>query len=208
MNDLSFQKKKKITIIAIATIIVVLSILLAIVLAINSGDEVLASVGEDNTTHQTIVPNGYVGIYNTDDLVGISSDSSNLTKNYILMADIDLSGIDFEPIGQSSSSPFKGILDGNNYKIINLNINSTNQYVGLFGFVNAGTIRDLTLENATVTSTYTQNTAYVGALAGYTTNLTVENVSIIGASKIENIEEGTNERYIGGLVGYCVWRKY
>ncbi len=200
MNNLNYQRKKKITIIAIITIMLVRSILLALVFETNLGNEVLATMEETDTrTHQTTVPEGYTPITNASELAIISS---NLTGNYILMSDIYLTGVtNFDVIGTSSTESFRGILDGNNYKISNLNIESENQYVGLFGYVNGGTVKDLTIENASVKSIYTTNTTYVGTLAGYTTNTTIENISITGEGKVEAID-GTKTKYIGGLIGY------
>ncbi len=128
-------------------------------------------------------------------------------------------GNNFEPIGVDSTYPFSGTLDGNSKTITGLNIESNNKYVGMFGYVKNGTIKDLILKDASIISTYTQiasngsNEGYIGGIAGAitgtsTTNVaTIENVSIIGESKVatSEISEGTavaNTVYIGGIVGY------
>ncbi len=213
MNNLDYQRKKKITIIAIATIITVLGILLAIAFATNSGNEVPASVEGDNLTHVAELPEGYTPITNASELANISS---NLSGKYILMDNIDLSGIDFEPIG-NSTSPFTGVLDGNNYTIRNMNINSGNQYVGLFGYVKNGTIENLILEDATVISTYsstsTSNASHIGGVVGYITGTstsnvaTINNTRIMGNSSIKTSEieeeKRANRVNIGGIAGYA-----
>lgn len=131
-----------------------------------------------------------------------------LDKKYILMNDIDFSGKDYSIIGESNTSAFTGIFDGNNYTIRNVNIESSNQYVGLFGYINGGTVKNLKLENEVVKSTYTntsntqENGAYIGGLVGYIKGeTTIANVEIIGNSSITNAE-GDNAVYAGGFIGY------
>ncbi|MCL2253044.1 MAG: hypothetical protein FWC09_01245, partial [Lachnospiraceae bacterium] len=78
---------------------------------------------------------------------GINSNSTYegvrlVTAVFRLASDIDLAGINWNPIG-TNAAPFFGVFDGNNYTISNLNINlSTRDYVGLFGS-NRGTIKNL-----------------------------------------------------------------
>ena len=59
----------------------------------------------------TDVPDGYIGISNASDFakIGLNPDA-----NYILMADIDMNGTEFDPI-----SDFSGILEGNGYEAYN-----------------------------------------------------------------------------------------
>lgn len=55
-----------------------------------------ASLIKDNNTHIKEVPDGYIGIYTAEDLNAVRD---NFDTNYILMNDIDLDGIEWEPIG-------------------------------------------------------------------------------------------------------------
>ncbi|TMV48360.1 S-layer homology domain-containing protein [Paenibacillus mesophilus] len=76
----------------------------------------------------------------------LSDIRNSLSKHYKLGRDIDLSGYDFDgagpdnggwmPIG-TSSSPFKGTLDGNGYVIRNMTIDRPLIPVGLFGVIGA-----------------------------------------------------------------------
>ena len=70
---------------------------------------------------QTTVPDGYIGIYNAEDLANIAN---NLSGNYILMSNIDMADVAYEIIGPSATDPFKGVFDGNYYTISNLSISS------------------------------------------------------------------------------------
>jgi hypothetical protein len=61
----------------------------------------------------------------------------NLKNNLILPASPS-----WEPIG-TVGNPFRGTFDGNGKKIEGLNVDKSDNFVGLFGFVNGGTIRNL-----------------------------------------------------------------
>ena len=112
------------------------------------------------------IDSSYIKIYTPEDLLKISE---NLNAKYILMADIDMSGYDWTPIG-TEENPFSGRLDGNGHTIKNLNIKSDDKYVGMFGYVHEGELYDITLENATVVTTAgnkNNKDSYAGVLAGY-----------------------------------------
>lgn len=73
-----------------------------------------------------------------------------LTTEYVQLADnLDCSGkTGFEPIG-NGSNPFKGTFDGNGktIKTLQYSTTSTTTPVGLFGTINGGTVKNLTLSN-------------------------------------------------------------
>ncbi len=136
-------------------------------------------------------PEGYTAITTKEQLATIKD---NLSGKYILMADLDMTDVAYEIIGQTSSAPFKGTFDGNYHKISNLKIESANQYIGMFGYINGGTIENLTLENVNITGTNTSSYAYVGGLVGYSNNGTINNVCVKGQ---------VSAKYnVGGLAGY------
>ena len=114
-----------------------------------------------------------------------------------MMADVDLTEFiedenpsqGWQPIGNSSSAAFKGILDGNGKKISGLWINRSNlDYVGLFGYMIGATVKDLTI----VANTLVGND-YVGGLSGFCENLNLSNISFSG-----KIQGGSN---VGGIIG-------
>lgn len=76
----------------------------------------------------TDVPDGYIVISNASDFakIGLNPDA-----NYILMADIDMKGTEFDPI-----SGFSGILEGNGYTVSNCEAT-------IFSTVDGGTIRNM-----------------------------------------------------------------
>ena len=168
---------------------------------------------QEPKAQQETVPAGYTAITTAEQLATVRS---NLSGKYILMADIDMTDVAFTPIGQTSSAPFKGTFDGNYHKISNLKIESANQYVGMFGYINGGTVKNLTLENVNIKGS--QN---VGGLVGYQYSGAITNVGVTGevsstgnsvggltgstnSAKITNAYSAatvTGTQYIGGLIG-------
>lgn len=109
---------------------------------------------------------------------------NDLTANYKIMNTIDCTGIPFTEI-----SGFSGVIDGQYFDINNLVINTAG-YAGLFSSTTTGAlIANISLINATVTSTGT----YAGALIGYLQDGTVIN------SKATGTVHGVD--HVGGLVG-------
>jgi type II secretion system protein G len=147
--------------------------------------------GGGGPEHLTEVPEGYIGIYTPAELASIGvQEGFPLDGNYIVMANISLSGyVDWAPIGDEAS-PFTGTFDGNNYVISNLTINSDGDYKGLFGYTSEeAEIVDVGLQNVDITNAY----RYIGGLVGWN-NGTITNCYATG-----NI---TGNYYTGGLVGY------
>lgn len=178
----------------------IIAITLALLMSFSCFSLISFAEETDTAEHLTEVPEGYVGIYNKDDLDNIKLD---VTGKYILMNDIVFedsdyvkggsfynSGKGWEPIGTTSTS-FKGILDGNGYRIKNLYINNpTQDCIGLFGYVNGATITKVSLENVNITGK-----DYVGGIVGYSYGeVTVSYCNIQGTID--------GEDYVGGVVGY------
>ncbi len=70
----------------------------------------------------------YIPIYTAEDLQNIQND---LSSNYKLMNDIDMSGFVWKPIGGDTKQKlrgFKGTLDGQNFSISNLNLKEGKKY--------------------------------------------------------------------------------
>jgi len=122
------------------------------------------------------------------DAAGLSGIGSNLSGNYRLTADIDLTGVNWTPIGSSTTS-FTGKLDGNSKVVRNLSITDTERTnQGLFSVVGTGgEIENLGLEGANIIAADNS-----GIIAG-TNNGTISRCYTKGSVS------GAN--YVGGLVG-------
>ena len=100
-------------------------------------------------------------------------------------------GNGFTPIGNSSSITFKGTFDGNDKKIGSLYIsNTTTNNMGLFGYLNGGTIKDLQLESFVV-----RGKDYVGGIVGYNASGNVKNIISTNGNTYGNSN-------VGGMIGY------
>ena len=146
-----------------------------------------------------------IEIYTPEDLAAIAE---NPAGHYILMDDLDMSGIAWQGID------FQGILDGNGHAILNLcptvpgtekplcydgNLRKYEpEYYGLFSTLRDATITDLTLLNV-ATLVDTQQPAYLAALAGYADNCLIRNVTVTGTLELRAHEQLFG---VSGLIGY------
>lgn len=115
--------------------------------------------------------------------------------SYVLDADIDLSGMNWKPIGNSENQ-FNGSFDGNGHVISNMSIDSKEDYAGLFGYVQDASFRNIRLTNINISGTQTR----IGGIAGYIgKTATFTDCSVTGTI---SAEEKQKNIYIGGIVGF------
>ncbi len=147
-----------------------------------------------------VIPDGYTAIYTAEQLASIGVDGNYpLDGCYILANDLDLSNYDsWTPIGANGIAKFSGVFDGNNKTISYLTIDSDANYVGLFGYVDSGSISNLTLLTPQVIGGN-----FVGALCGgsYSTS-SIENCGVEGGSVSSYPEYVSDYSYVGGICGY------
>ena len=111
--------------------------------------------------------------------------------NITLTDNIDLTGIDWTPIGTSFSNSYTGTFDGGNHTITGLTVTGSNDYAGLFGDIDEnGTVKNVVLEGVQITSD--NSSGYAGGVAGNSWG-TIENCSVSGSVS------GTT--FAGGVVG-------
>jgi hypothetical protein len=156
------------------------------------------SVGQ--MTEAEAIAAGYTVIKSAAELQAIAN---NLSGKYILMCDIDLSGVEWEPIGYYNPSnidnpfgqAFSGELNGNGYSIKNLTVvaDSGDNAVGLFGATNGATIKNLILADANVSASTDYNETAVGALIGRSRDTNIDNVAVTGSV--------TGHQGVGGVIG-------
>jgi len=148
-------------------------------------------------------------ISTAQDLVDFASIVNNgeTNANAILTADINMSGINFDPIGTYSDdkntrgyrygsvTSYNGTFDGNGYIISNLTVNTSEKIeAGLFSRAIGATIKNVGIKNAKIS-----NTAGVraGILAGELECCTVSNCFTTGTVST------TEGRQKGGIAGEC-----
>ena len=149
----------------------------------NSLDETRLSVKIDGVDARKTVY-----IRDRDELVKFANDVNNNGKNFsgktvVLTNDIDLAGIDWEPIGQTvDKTAFLGTFDGQNHTIYNLTVDSSddtrgNYSSGLFGWVEGKqTIKNVKIDGAKISGHH-----YVSALVGYTYSAQISNCHVINS---------------------------
>ncbi|UCF08881.1 MAG: hypothetical protein JSW28_04095, partial [Thermoplasmata archaeon] len=144
-------------------------------------------------------PNDPYLIYTAEQLNTIGLIPCHLDKHFKLMADIDLSGFtgtSFNIIGYLRTyldyAPFAGVFDGNGHTISNFTYDSNDRdYIGLFGHVYGGDIKNLGLIDPNVDAGTGE---CVGALVGWLYNGNISDCYVEGGSV-------KGYSYIGGLVG-------
>ena len=174
-----------------------------------------SQTGDDGTTnwdfivpvtHQKTVPAGYVGISTPQQL--LNNIRNDLSGNYILMGNIDLSGWgNWEPIG-SADNPFTGAFDGNGYVVKNMTIEIDNAdfgiCVGLFGWVYGGTIKNVGMVNSHVSfsspSSSSPFSPFAGGIAGYNNSGSISNC--YNSGNIFSSASSYCSSYAGGIAGY------
>ena len=120
-------------------------------------------------------------------------------------ADIDLTGVSWEPIGYSGSYYFAGNYDGDGHSITNAV--STGKVdpdgfatAGIFGWVAFGSVANLHVKNANFVATGQNNYSYVGGIAGVCYGSSIKNCSVENSS-LES-RRNNNNNCAGSIVGY------
>lgn len=117
-----------------------------------------------------------VKIYTAADLMAIDDSAANVNTNYILMADIDLKGAEWEPLF-SGTYTYMGTFDGNGHVVRNFKVTGTHKYAGLFAKAqqkrrvlndpsSTANIVNLGVENVTINVT-NNGDVYAGAIIGW-----------------------------------------
>ncbi|MCD8048574.1 MAG: S-layer homology domain-containing protein [Clostridia bacterium] len=129
--------------------------------------------------------------------------AANTSANAVLTADIDLNvttsthtSTEWTPIG-TKSAPYKGTFDGGSYTVSGLSVTTATNtteavYVGLFGYINAGTVKDLTVSGKIDVS---GSTIYAGGIVGTVHNSVLSNLT----SNVDVTAEATVKGTFGGV---------
>ena len=171
-----------------------------------------------NNNERIIPVELYKEIKTIDDWIAINNSP---TENYMLMNDLDF-------INQSDNikitNTYTGKLEGNNYAIRNINVNSylfaniqgkmqnmnienititkaTVSNIGIISSTNNANIANITVQNENILLDEGNNmTVYAGGLIGYMLSTNIQNVSVTDLSV--NADDSNSSFAIGGLIGY------
>ena len=122
------------------------------------------------------------------DEAGLKAIANDLSSNYVLAADITLTG-QWTPLG-TEASPFTGTFDGGGHSIKGLTVTASSDLdnSGLFGYAKGATLKDVSIIGAKV-----DGDEHVGILLG---NAKQVNISGVMTSGIV-----TGRDHVGGIVG-------
>ena len=147
------------------------------------------TVSEDGKTYE---------VYNAEGLKNIAelvNEEWKLDINITLTNNIDLTGIDWTPIGKDDNKAYTGTFDGNGKTITGLTVTGSYKYAGLFGDIDEnGTVKNVVLEGVQITSD--NSSGYAGGVAGWSFGGNIENCSVSGSVS------GSSGSDVGGVVGY------
>lgn len=172
--------------------------------------------GKENVTTQnkTIVkiPFGSTVISSAAELVAfaksVNVDGNLYTgKKIFLCNDIDLAGINWSPISQTSEY-FNGTFDGCGHTIKNLTINESNlrdnyDGIGFFGWLGengtGAVVKNLNFDNANV-----KGSCYVGVVCGYNQFAVIENCTVTNSHVTGfYVNDDRDGNKCGSLVGFA-----
>ena len=120
------------------------------------------------------------------------ANNGNLGINITLTENINLTDMDWTPIGIDYNHQYTGTFNGGGHTITGLTVTGSDQYVGLFGHIGSGgTVKDVTLEEVKIESN--NDMSAVGGVAGRSYG-TLENCSVSGSV--------SGSFSVGGVVGY------
>jgi len=122
------------------------------------------SDGRDGTTDHPYAIGSPEALVLLSTYVNAGNNASDL--NFVQTQDIDMSGINFVPIGinDNNNHRFRSNYNGQNYTISNLTVNGSYDDAGLFGYIYNGDIDNVRLVSPSITNT---KNSYTGALVGF-----------------------------------------
>ena len=153
------------------------------------------------------------GVYHINSTYGLQYFSDKVTEynvsyageKVLLEKDLDMSGIEFTPIGQTGATQFQGTFDGQCHTISNLSINNTDEggncATGLFGWLNTAVVKDVNISGANITGYHN-----VGTIAGYLegSGCTIEGCTVDNATiSCTSANDDANGDKCGGIVGHA-----
>ena len=153
------------------------------------------TVSEDGKTYTVTTAEGLKAVADI-------ANNGNLGINITLTENINLTDIDWTPIGTDYYNQYTGTFDGGNHTITGLTVTGSNEFAGLFGFIGpGGTVQNVVLEGVQITSD--NSSGYAGSVAGYCYGGILENCSVSGSISGTLFVGGVVSNQIGGSIAGC-----
>lgn len=140
---------------------------------------------------------------------GLSGGESHPNANAVLLADINMSGFDWVPIGKSDAG-YSGVFNGNGHTVSGLVSVLYSDYTdyGFFGKLTNAEVKNLFVKGANFNLVGSGNPLNVGGLAGEIDGTTIisncEASSIICAANSGTVIGGLVGRQNGGMIHSCI----
>ena len=200
------------------------AILMAFVMIFSSLEIIVAAEGQENVPENTVIT-----ISSAEELAMIGADENYpMTGDYVLGADIDLSGVEWMPLGgyvgpkgtMDAEEPnvFSGTFDGMGHVISGMSIN-LNGYidgegvyaqVGLFSVIAGSSaddyarVQNLIFADVNIKADFYNGLSSVGALAGDVNGYSqIDCVSVLSGNIEVNLSRRSDTVGAGGIIGEC-----
>lgn len=129
------------------------------------------------------------------------ANNGNLGINITLTENINLTDMEWTPIGTNYNNAYTGIFDGNGHTITGLTVTGSDQYAGLFGRIGSGgTVKNVVLEGVQITSD--NSLGSVGGVAGYSYG-NIEYCSVSGSVSSNSTAGGVVGAQLSGSITGC-----
>ena len=145
----------------------------------------------------------HLSIHSAEELLEFMRQVNHLGENFNnrvveLECDLDLHGVEWQPIGNDITRPFCGEFNGKGHTIRGLSLHSGGHYVGFFGVLYAcdtrglAEVRNLVLDDFEITGTETFSCT--GGITGYAgEGVLIENCRVTGTVR--------GRSFVGGILG-------
>lgn len=147
----------------------------------------------------------FIPIHSVEDLKAIAENPSG---SYVLETDLDMEGVDWEPID------FTGVFDGGGHALLNLELSKPGAswaevldgnrkayqacFAGLFGKLENAEVKNLKMVNVRSVLT-ADDPIFIGGIAGYSIDSQITGCTVIGVLELR----AHNQIFgVGGVVGY------
>jgi hypothetical protein len=154
----------------------------------------------------------YIEIVTVEDLSRIGSPEYPANATYALVNNLTLEN--WTPVTNTPAAPFSGAFNGsahtitvNSYDPAVLNTAQVKGYIGVFGYIQGGNIRNLTValqmpdeQEISAGEAGHGERQYIGGVSGYAVDTVFENITVSGDISLTKEDGGLI--YLGGVTGY------